>query len=558
MTFWRSPNPEQSIDLRLVGRNDFLFTAGALAVIAGLLFPGGAHLLDVVLIFSVCLTAAVLIIAFSANAILEVSGFPLLILAATMLRMGLSVAFVRLILSKADAGTIISLVGSVLIRGGAIAMILIFASLAVVVFVVVWRTSLKLGRAGAEFADDIAPVRQIGIDNDLNAGVIDETSADRLHRNLAREAGFFFAMVGAARFMLCAAFVELLTIAAGTVGVLMMGVAGVASGGVSVKMYAALVAVAGVINQLSALLVSFAARYLALNNLVIPAEYESVSLVWRNERTWIEVVSTEASMAVPESEDNTIIRQRREYVESPGCFEAEFNDTVHPAAPDDEQLHARQTFSGKKIDWSQTPPSAENQIEEADSSLWMRQEVENSGCYDAIAGLIGSAYGDNRKTILMAAESVELLGVNIPVNVAIRLAQSGRRCLLIDLDSHRAAVSKVFDIDGAQHDGGTLPGAIATCIENLWVLPVGYFGAARSVETEVISRLESQYDNLIIYAPDIRGQAAVMKIAACARTAMLFGCRDESRVSIVRDFRQLLNGYGCDILEPDQIFAHAV
>ncbi len=528
-----------------------------MAVIAGLLFPAGAHLLDIVLIFSMCLTAAVLIIAFSRAAILEISGFPLLILAATMLRMGLSVASVKLILSNADAGTIIALAGGIVIRGGGIITILIVVLLVVVVFIGIWRTSRKIGRAGADFAADIVPVRRIGIENDLTTGAIDKSRADRLHRNLAREAGFFFAMVAAARFMLCSAFVELLAIAAGTAAALIMGIAGAASGGMSVKMYAALIAGAAIITQSSALLVSLASRYLALKNLAVPEEYESVSRTWHDEGKRIKVVTAQVSTAASDSAEENINPHPRAYTEPPEYFEAEFDEIVHPA--DDDQPNANRTFSDERFDWSQTQLPTDNQIEQGDSCFWSREEIETNGSYDAIAGLIGSRRGNSGKTILMAAETLEHLGVNIPVNVAIRLAKGGRRCLLIDLDSQRAAVSKVFDIDGAPPGDQTQSEAIATCIENLWVCPAGYFSRGRSARiTELISRLENQYDNLIIYAPDITAQAAIVKIAACPRTAMLFGRRDESATSVIRDFRELLNGYGCVILQPDQILAQAV
>ncbi|MHC4498200.1 MAG: FHIPEP family type III secretion protein, partial [Planctomycetota bacterium] len=88
-------------------RTDFLFAAGSIAVIAGLFFPLRAHVLDVFLVFGTSLTAAVLVIALSAQGALQVQSFPLLIVLVTTLRMALCVACAKLILLHGNAGTIV-------------------------------------------------------------------------------------------------------------------------------------------------------------------------------------------------------------------------------------------------------------------------------------------------------------------------------------------------------------------------------------------------------------------------------------------------------------------
>jgi hypothetical protein len=118
----------------IIGRTGFLFIAGAIAIIAGLLFPLSAYVLDVLLIFSMSLTMALLIITFSGRGALEVSGFPLLIVLVTMLRMALSVACSRLILSQGNAGTIIGLCGSIFVINNMMLAVLIFGILMMVSF----------------------------------------------------------------------------------------------------------------------------------------------------------------------------------------------------------------------------------------------------------------------------------------------------------------------------------------------------------------------------------------------------------------------------------------
>jgi len=86
-------------NLQLGCRNDFLFAAGTIAIVGGLLFPQSTRIFDVLLIFSMFLTAAVLMIIFSAKQIPEVSGFPLLVVTATTLRIGLNVVCAKFIFS---------------------------------------------------------------------------------------------------------------------------------------------------------------------------------------------------------------------------------------------------------------------------------------------------------------------------------------------------------------------------------------------------------------------------------------------------------------------------
>jgi len=148
----------------------------------------------------------------------------------------------------------------------------------------------------------------------------------------------------------------------------------------------------------------------------------------------------------------------------------------------------------------------------------------NDDYYEAIAELIESKSGAQAKTILMAADSVAELPVTIPVNIAMRLAQKQRRCLLIDLDLQRDAISKVFDIDsGKTADRAhtdVFSGEIPSCVRNLWVWPASNFGKTEGCQSainikELIANLESRYDHLIIYAPNIKLLDSVDQIGCC-------------------------------------------
>ena len=530
-------NSNKAGGLAIVGRSDFLFMAGAIAVVVGLLFPLSAHILDVLLIFSVSLTAAVLIITFSAREALQVQGFPLLTVLATALRMALSVACAKLILLQGNAGTIINLLGTVFVRNNCVLAILIFGTLTIVIFGAICKAVKSISLASTEFTSDIVPIRQTSINSDLNAGIIDKSQALNLRERITREVRFFVAMAGAARFILCAAAIELAIVIVNITASIAMGVAASTSGGISVKTYAILAVGAGMITQITALLVAVASVYLVRKSSVSAADSESTE----------EAIKT---IKVSSSE-----------VASSRITESQYSSTVTPIQAE---------MIAKDVEWLDESRCIGSGNEDDNSGLWVCREIADSDCYEPVVELIESKSREQVKTILMAAESAKELPVTVPVNIAIRLAQKGHKCLLIDLDLERSAISKVFDADsgnlGDNVQGKTIAKETPTCISNLWVWPAGNFGKADgNCDTinikEVIVGLESRYDHLIVYAPNINLSADWGRIVGCIQAAMLFGPDRQTQKfesSSLDDFRELLISLGCAVLEPAEVFAMAV
>jgi len=522
-----------------------LFTAGVIAVIAGLLLPLPGHILDVLLIFSVSLTAAVLIITFSARGALQVQGFPLLIVLATMLRMALSVACSRLIVSRGNAGTIVSLFGSIIVRNNCVLAILVFGALAIVIFRTICKAVKDISRAATEFTADIVPIKQIIIDRDLNAGVINESDALNLRSKIAREAGFFVAMAGAARFMLCAAVVELVIVIVNIAASMAIGIVGGTTAGISIKTYATLAVGAGMMTQIPALVAAMASVYLVRKS--------SVSAAANDELT----EQAARQSAGPDIDPSKCRAEPVEYID------AELTEITNPAASDNIET---EKIVSEDLEWVNESQSIGNEDEKKDLSLWVWEEIKDSDYYEAVAELIENMGGSRTaptKTILMAAESAEELPVTIPVNVAMRLAQRNQKCLLIDLDLRRGAISKVFDIDSMEHSNRVWAEATATCISNLRVWPAINFnkGDGDTGETnikDVITRLESRYEHLIVYAPNIKLLADRCRIADCVGAAMLFGSKSKVEGSSISDFHKLLKSSGCEILKPTEVFAGAV
>ena len=521
----------------IIGRTGFLFIAGAIAIITGLLFPLSAYVLDVLLIFSMSLTMALLIITFSGRGALEVSGFPLLIVLVTMLRMALSVACSRLILSQGNAGTIIGLCGSIFVINNMMLAVLIFGILMMVSFGTICKAVKGISHITADFISDIAPVKQTGIDSDLNTGSINNEQALSRRDKIARETGFFAAMTGAARFILCDAVIE--------VAIVIVNVVGVAVAGISVKSYITLAVGAGIVAHISALLAAVASGCLVRKASVSAAANDRFS---KQTTKRIEVVAREVS---PPRAVELRCSIAVSCVKSAEHLDAESGEITNPAAA--ANIRADEIVIAEDLEWLDKETANEN--ENDNLHLWSWKNAEVSKHYDAIAELMESKSSSESKTILMAAESVENLLVTIPVNIAMRLAQKGRKCILIDLDLERDAVSKVFDIDSKNLECE----AIATCISNLWVWPAGNFGESDAINiNDVIAGLKSRYDRLVVYAPNIKLLDDWEHIADCIQAVMLFGPRDESKSSSISDFYKLLSSSGCAILEPTEIFAGVV
>jgi len=515
---------------RIVGRSDFLFIAGTIAVAAGLLFPMSAHILDVLLIFSVSLTTAVLIITFCAQGILEVSSFPLLILVATMLRVALSVASARLILSQGNAGTIVGLVGDIIVQNHGIPAILIFGILAVVIFGTICKAVKSISRTSREFTTEIVPIKRMSIDGDLSAGVISNEQAVGLQERIGHETSFFIAMAGAARFMLCSVVIEFVIIMINASTSIAMVVVGPTSVGISAEIYATLAVGAGMVTQISAVLTAVASRYLVQKGSVVPVANHGVSEQEFADR--IKVVANEVTCPQPEIQYRNTVGHTELVEHSYG----ELAETTNPGASAD--VEAEEKAIAEDTNWF-------DEAREDDFDLWVCEETNGGDYYEAIAELIESKSGVQLKTILMGAESAAELPVTVPVNIAMRLAQRDQKCLLVDLDLERGAISKVFDIDtGNTRDKVGMKAivtGIPTCVKDVSVWPVNNFGKgdASSIKSlkEVIASLEGQYDRFIMYVPNIKLWADWDGIAGCVQAVMLFGRDPRARETAFGDCR---------------------
>lgn len=180
---------------------DSLIVGAVVFMVALLVLPMPSWMLDILITASIASSLVVLLVALQTSNPLDLSAFPTLLLLLTLFRLGLNVGSTRLILSDADAGLVISAFGGFVVGGNYAVGVVIFLILVAINFVVITKGAGRVAEVAARFTLDAMPGRQMSIDADLNAGVIDETEARRRRREISMEADFYGAMDGAAKFV---------------------------------------------------------------------------------------------------------------------------------------------------------------------------------------------------------------------------------------------------------------------------------------------------------------------------------------------------------------------
>jgi flagellar biosynthesis protein FlhA len=185
---------------------DVLMAIGVTMLIVILVVPLPHVLLDLGLALSITASVLVLMTAMFMRRPLDFTSFPTLLLITTLLRLGLNLASTRLILSAGHegpqaAGAVIAAFGGFLMGGDVVIGLIVFAILVLVNFVVITKGSGRIAEVAARFSLDAMPGKQMAIDADLSAGLIDEAGAKRRRKELEEESAFFGAMDGAAKFV---------------------------------------------------------------------------------------------------------------------------------------------------------------------------------------------------------------------------------------------------------------------------------------------------------------------------------------------------------------------
>lgn len=173
----------------------------ALAMIAVILIPLPTAVMDLLLLVNITLSGVVMLTVMYINGPLDFSSFPSLLLGVTLFRLVLNIATTRLILTNGDAGRVVETFGGFVAQGSLIVAIVIFSIIVVIQFVVITKGATRIAEVAARFTLDGMPGKQMAVDADLNAGIINEEEAKRRRSDITREADFYGAMDGASKFV---------------------------------------------------------------------------------------------------------------------------------------------------------------------------------------------------------------------------------------------------------------------------------------------------------------------------------------------------------------------
>ncbi|MWK59947.1 flagellar type III secretion system protein FlhA [Pseudomonas otitidis] len=236
-----------------------------LSVLAMIILPLPPLLLDALFTFNIGLAILVLMVSVSSQRPLDFSLLPTVILVTTLLRLSLNVASTRVVLldghtGSGAAGKVIEAFGEVVIGGNFIVGLVVFVILMIINFMVITKGGERISEVTARFTLDALPGKQMAIDADLNAGLLNQEQARERRREVAKEADFYGAMDGASKFVrgdaIAGILVLLINLFGGTaIGMLVHGM----SGGDAFRQYALLTIGDGLVAQIPALLLSTAA-----------------------------------------------------------------------------------------------------------------------------------------------------------------------------------------------------------------------------------------------------------------------------------------------------------
>ncbi len=238
-------------------RSDAVLAAAVVGIVAMMIIPLPPTLLDILIILNITFSLTVLLVSLNIREPLEFSSFPTLLLIATLFRLGLNVSAARLILLDAHAGEVINAFGKVVVGGNTVVGIVVFLILVVIQYVVITNGAGRVSEVAARFTLDAMPGKQMSIDADLNAGLITPDEARARRRGIEHEADFYGAMDGASKFVKGDAVAALVIIVVNIVGGLTVGV--LQKGfdiGTALTTYTVLTVGDGLVNEISALLVS--------------------------------------------------------------------------------------------------------------------------------------------------------------------------------------------------------------------------------------------------------------------------------------------------------------
>lgn len=247
----------------LTRQRDLIIILGVVGILIVMIIPLPPALMDLLLTLNLCMALVILLVSMYTKEALEFSVFPSLLLTVTLFRLSLNVATTRLILSQANAGKVVEVFGTFVTRGNMVVGTIIFLIIVIIQFIVITKGAGRIAEVAARFTLDAMPGKQMAIDADLNAGLINEEQARFRRIQIAREADFYGAMDGASKFVRGDAIAGILITIINIIGGFVIGVAQLGMDfSTSLSTYTSLTIGDGLVAQIPALMISTGAGIL--------------------------------------------------------------------------------------------------------------------------------------------------------------------------------------------------------------------------------------------------------------------------------------------------------
>ena len=475
-----------------IWKNGSLVLTAAAAAIFGLILPLSGITFDVLLIFCLSLTAAIVLIAIAAKNTSETAGFPQLVVMTTAFQVCLSIAAVKLMMSDGEPGYIVNRLGGLVTSGGYIKIASISLSVAVplMTFISMRKKEQTLKRTSIELIEYVSPMREIGIKGMEETAYISGDYARQLHDMVDKEKWFHFKTSRSAAFVLYCSEFELLVILIAVMMVLAGRIASPIAFTASGMLY------------LSALVTMLSCGKLAKKN--VPMEIDADVCGGIRTPEPVEVVREEI-IDEDHIEDNII----------------EHKHVIEEITSKDRVIESGFVSDHRIWTWKvNTPNKALESVIEC---------VDN---------------GD--KFFLMASDSIKDMPVTAAVNTAMKIAKNVGKCLLVDFDFVHRSISKIFGASACPS------GRISeqTGIGNLHVWSAADSSTNNVSEfKDAMAYISERYEAVLIYAPAIKGLATKQQIATCVDCAMLFADAENSNIDSMVKFEEILNANNTRVLD---------
>lgn len=254
---------EKMSKISLKGRYDILVAFLVIAIVLMIIIPMPPIILDILIAVNITISLVIILLTMFTTEVLQFSVFPTLLLITTLFRLALNISSTRLVLSERYAGAVIEAFGSFVVGNNYVVGIIIFLIIIIIQFVVITNGAGRVSEVSARFTLDAMPGKQMSIDADLNAGLIDEMQAKQRRTNLQKEADFYGAMDGASKFVKGDAIAGIIITIINILGGIIIGVAMFKMDiGQAATTYVRLTVGDGLVSQIPALLISTASGIL--------------------------------------------------------------------------------------------------------------------------------------------------------------------------------------------------------------------------------------------------------------------------------------------------------